>query len=58
MQDQSKRAETVNPLHDEHCARSEMNDIELIGETDGKKMEDGETGFDDGSAPVHGASSV
>ena len=33
-------------------AKSEMNDIELIGETDDEYMEDGETGFDDGSAPV------
>ena len=45
VQDKSKRAETANPPHDEHCecqfvydstlsAKSEMNDIELIGETD------------------------
>ena len=29
-----------------------MNDIELNGETDDEDMEDGETGFDDGSAAV------
>ena len=28
------------------------NDIELNGETDDEDMEDGETGFDDGSAQV------
>ena len=28
------------------------NDIEWNGETDDEDVEDGETGFDDGSAPV------
>ena len=52
MQDQSKRAETVNPQNDEHCecqfvydstlsAKSEINDIELIGETDDEYIEEG-----------------
>ena len=63
MEDRSKRAETVRPQHDEHCecqfecdsalsAKSEMNDVELNGETDDEDTEDGETEFDDGSAPV------
>ena len=62
MEDRCKRAETVRPLH-EHCecqfvydsplsAKNEMHDIRLNGETDDEDMEDGETGFDDGSAPV------
>ena len=57
-EDRSKRAETVRPQHDEHCkcqfvcdsamsSKSDGNDIELNG-----VMEDGETGFDDGSAHV------
>ena len=33
-------------------AKSDMNDIELNGETDDEDMENGETGFDDGSAAV------
>ena len=33
-------------------AKSEMNDIEFNGETKDEDIEDGETGFDDGSAPV------
>ena len=63
VEDRSKRAETVRPPHDEHCecqfasdsalsGKSEMNDIELNGETDDEDMEDGETGFDYGNAPV------
>ena len=32
--------------------QSDMNDIELHGETDDEDMVDGETGYDDGSAPV------
>ena len=32
--------------------KSDWNDIELKGETDHEDMEDGETGFDDGSAQV------
>ena len=63
MQDRSKRAETVRPQHDEHCdcqfvcdsalsAKSDGNDIELIGETDDEDMGDGETAFDDGSAQL------
>ena len=34
------------------CVKSETHDIELNGETDDEDMEDGETGFDDGSAQV------
>ena len=63
MEDRCKRAETLRPPHDEHCecqfvsdressAKSEMNDVEFNGETDDEDMEDGETRFDDGSAPV------
>ena len=63
VEDRSKQPETVRPLDDEYCERrlvcdsafstkSEMNDIGLNGETDDEDMEDGETGFDDGSAPV------
>ena len=33
-------------------ATSEMNDIQLNGETDDEVMENGETGYDDGSAAV------
>ena len=55
MEDTSKRAETVRPLHDEHCdcqsvrdsapsSNSDLNGIELNGETDDEDMEDGETG--------------
>ena len=61
MEDRSKRAETVRPLHDQHCerqlvcdiassAKNVMNDIELNDETDDEDMEDGETGLGDGSA--------
>ena len=32
--------------------KSNENDVELNGETDDEDMEDGETGFDDGSAQV------
>ena len=32
--------------------KSDGNDTELNGETDDEDMEDGETGFDDGSAQV------
>ena len=46
MEDRSKRAETVRAQHDEHCerqfvcdsalnAKSDGDDIELNGETDG-----------------------
>ena len=62
VEDRSKGAETARPLRDEHCdcqfvsdsassEKSEMNDTELNGETDDEDMEDGETGYDDGSAP-------
>ena len=61
-EERSKRFQTARPLHDEHCecqlvcdnafsATSDVNDIELNGETDDEDMEDGETIFDDGSAP-------
>ena len=54
---------TVRPPHDERCerqfvcdstlsAKSDVNDIELNGETDDEDVEDGETRFDDGSAAV------
>ena len=33
-------------------AKSDGNDCELNGETDDEEIEDGETGFDDGSAQV------
>ena len=57
----SNRAETVRPQFGEHCerqlvcdsaliAKQDMNDIELNGETDDEDMENGERGFDDGSA--------
>ena len=63
MEDRSKRTETVRPQWGEHrekqpeseCAMSatgDESDIELNGETDDEDMEDGETGFDDGSAQV------
>ena len=59
----SKRTETVRPLFGGSCekqpecdsalgAKSDGNDIELNGETDDEDMEDGEMGFDDGSAQV------
>ena len=55
------RAETVRPQLNERCekqrerdsvlsARNNENDVELNGETDDEDMEDGEMGFDDGSA--------
>ena len=55
--------DAVRPLHDEHCdyqflcdgtlsAKSDVNDIGLNGDTDDEDMEDGQTGFDDGSAPA------
>ena len=63
MEDKSKRTETVRPQIGECCesqsecdgeisVKSDVNDIELNGETDDEDMEDGETGFDDGSAQV------
>ena len=33
-------------------ATNDENDVQLIGETDDEEMEDGEVGFDDGSAQV------
>ena len=62
MEDRSKRTETVRPQWGEHSgqqpesdsalsATSDESDTELNGETD-EDMEDGETGFDDGSARV------
>ena len=61
VEDRSKRAETVRPQHDEHCAchlacdsglnaKPDADDLGLNGETDDEDMEDGDTGFDDGSA--------
>ena len=59
MEDRSKRTETVRPQFGECCecqsdgvlgVKSDGNDIELNGETDDEDGEDGEMGFDDGSA--------
>ena len=59
VEDRSKRTETVRPQLGERCEKqrerdsalgSDENDVELNGETDDEDMEDGETGFDDGSA--------
>ena len=63
VEDRSKRAETVRPQLDERCEKrrecdgvlnvtNEENGDELTGETDNEDMEDGEMGFDDGSAQV------
>ena len=63
MEDRSKRAETVRPQLDERCEKrrecdgvlnvtNDENGDELNGETDDEDMEDGEMGFDDGSAQV------
>ena len=63
MEDSSKRTETVRPPLNERCERrqkrdsvlsatNDENDVELNGETDDEDMEDGEVGFDDGSAQV------
>ena len=52
MEDRSTRAETVRPLDDEHCqcqfvrdsalsAKSDVNDMELNGETDDQDMDGG-----------------
>ena len=62
MEDRSKRTETVRPQSNDRCekrqgrdsapsAKNDENDVELNGETD-EDMEDGEVGFDDGSAQV------
>ena len=51
MEDKSKRAQTVRPLHDECCerqlvcdsassAKSDVDDIKLYGETNDEDMED------------------
>ena len=61
MEDRSQRAETVRPQLDERCekrrecdrvlsATNDENGDELNSETDDEDMEDGEMGFDDGSA--------
>ena len=63
MEDRSRRTETVRLQFGEHCekqserdcalsVKSDGDDSELNGETDDEDMEDGETGFDDGSAQV------
>ena len=63
LEDRSKRNEIVRPQSNERCekrqgcdsvlsATNDENDVELHGETDGGDMEDGEVGFDDGSAQV------
>ena len=63
VEDRSKRVETVGPHHYKHYERqivcdsvlsvkNDGDDIGLKGEADDEGMEDGETGFDDGSAQV------
>ena len=63
MEARSKRTGIVRPQLDERCgkqrecdsvlsATSDENNDELNGETDDEDMEDGETGFEDGSAQV------
>ena len=63
MEDRSKRAQTVRPQLGERCekrrvcdtvlsATNDENGDELNGETDDEDIEDGEVGFDDGSAQV------
>ena len=63
MEDRSKRTETVRPQSNERCEKRQgcdsvlsatngEDDVELNGETDDEDMEDGEMGFDDGSAQV------
>ena len=63
VEDRSKRAETVRPQLGERqekrrdcdsvlSATNDENGDELNGETDDEDMEDGEMGFDDGSAQV------
>ena len=61
MEDRSTRTETVRTQFGERCekesecdsalsVKSDGNDPESNGETDDEDIEDGETGFDDGSA--------
>ena len=63
MEDRSKRTGAVRPQLVERCGKqrecdsvlnttSDENNDELNGGTDDEDMEDGETGFDDGSAQV------
>ena len=59
MEDRSKRNAAVRPQLDEHCGKQRECDIVLNttsdknnGELNGEDMEDGDTGFDDGSAQV------
>ena len=63
VEGKSKRTETGRPQFGECCesqpecdgalsVKSDGNDIEVNGETDDEDMEDGELGFDDGSAQV------
>ena len=63
VEDRSKRTETVRPQLNERCEKqrecdsvlsavNNENDVELKGETDDEDKEDGEVGFDDGSAQV------
>ena len=63
VEDRSKRTETVRPQLNKRCekrqecdsvlsATNDENDFALNGETDDGDMEDGEMGFDDGSALV------
>ena len=63
VEHRSKQTETVRPQFGERCekqsecdsvlgAKSDENDVELNGETDDEDTDDGEIGFDDGSAQV------
>ena len=63
LEDRSQRAGTVRPQLDERCEKrrvcdgvldvtNDENGDELNGETDDEGMEDGEVGFNDGSAQV------
>ena len=63
MEDRSKRTETVRPQSNERFEKRQgcdsvlsatkgENGVELNGETADEDMEDGEVGFDDGSAQV------
>ena len=51
VEDRSKRAETVRPQLDERCEKRRECDG-VLNVTDDEDMEDGEMGFDDGSAQV------
>ena len=54
MEDRSKRTETVRPPLNERCERRQKGDSVLSATNDenDEDIEDGEMGFDDGSAQV------